>query len=523
MHTLLRRFWGAVLLLLTVAPLAAQSAPTGRFQARMIALELTAGRATFTGPRGVMVEAAVSVEGGRIAFQDIGGLVACVGAEGRYEWRLSGDTLRFRVIEDPCEGRRGALSAPWVRVAGALVLTGVTLIDGTGAPPRTGITLVLTEGRIAAIHPDGAAPLPEGASVRPLTGHWVVPGLVDAHVHVATNPSVEDRRDRVERRLRNALRGGVVAVRDMGGDARALADLSRAALAADLEIPLIRYGAILAGPEFFDDPRVRASSAGFTPGTAPWARAVTDTTDLRQVVAEAKGAGASAVKLYANLDAGRVARIAGEAGRQGLAVWSHLALIPARPSEVVRSGPRVVSHATLLAWEATAELTGAEQRLQVDPTVTGEHPAVRDALRAMRERDVLFEPTLFVYRADSTLPDTSRARRREAQALAMVRAAHAAGVRIVAGTDGIGGEEEGAIPNIHEEMRQLVRAGLSPMEALVAATRHGAEAAGIAGTHGTVAVGKTADLLVLRADPLADIGNTRAIALVLRRGAVVAR
>lgn len=471
----------------------------------------------------MLVTAAVTVESDRVTFRDDGGHVACPGPEGRYEWRLTGDTLRFRLIEDPCEGRRGALSAAWVRIPGALVLTGVILIDGTGAPARPGMTLVLRDGRVAAIQADGAAPLPDDATVRALDGHWVVPGLIDAHVHLATNPSALDRRDRVERRLRNALRGGVVAVRDMGGDARALADLSRAALVGDIEAPLVVYGAILAGPEFFGDPRVRASSAGLAPGTAPWARAVTDTTDLRQVVAEARGTGARAVKLYADLDGALVARIAGEAGRQGLDVWSHLTLMPARPSDVVEGGARVVSHATLLAWEATALTPSYEQRAQVDPAVTGDHPAVRAVIAAMRERDVLFEPTLFVYRADSTLPDTARARLRETQALAMVRAAHAAGVRLVAGTDGIGGEEDGALPNIHEEMRLLVRAGLTPMEALVAATRHAGDAAGLLETHGTIAVGKAADLVVLRADPLAEIGNTREIALVVRRGVVVGR
>lgn len=400
-----------------------------------------------------------------------------------------------------------------------LVLTGATLIDGTGAPLRPGMTLVLRNGRIDAIHEDGGAPLPEDARVLDLNGQWVMPGLIDAHVHLATSPSRLDRRERVERRLRNALRGGVVAVRDMGGDARALADLARAAAAGDIESPLIRYSAIVAGPGFFGDPRVLASSAGLEPGTAPWARAVTGESDLRQVIAEARGAGVRAVKMYADLDAALVARVAEEARRQGLRVWAHLSLMPAGPPDVAAGGVQVVSHATLLAWAAAPTLPGYERRASVDPSITGEHPAVQAVLAEMKSRDVLFEPTLFVFRADPALPDTARVRRRETLAIEMTRAAHAAGVRIVAGTDGIGTEQEGALPNLHEELRLLVeRAGLRPMDALVAGTRHAAEAAGIEDTHGTIAVGKAADLLVLRADPTADIRNTREIAYVIRRG-----
>jgi imidazolonepropionase-like amidohydrolase len=80
------------------------------------------------------------------------------------------------------------------------------------------------------------------------------------------------------------------------------------------------------------------------------------------------------------------------------------------------------------------------------------------------------------------------------------------------------------MPNIHEEMRLLVeQAGLAPLDAIAAATRIAAEATGISSTHGTVAVGKAADLVVLNTDPVANIRNTRDIALVVRRGRIVSR
>jgi len=242
-----------------------------------------------------------------------------------------------------------------------VVLTHATVVDMTGGPPRAGMTLVLRDGKIAAMYRDGAQAAPADAMVRDLTGQFVLPGLIDAHVHNATEPSRGDRRSVVEARLRRTLRGGVVAVRDMGGDARALADLARAAAAGDIESPEIRYSAIMAGPDFFTDPRVLASAAGMKPGNAPWARALTDTTDLRQVVAEAKGSGAAAIKMYADLGPALAKRAATEAKRQGLRVWAHLATFPAKPSDIVDAGVEVVSHAMLVPFEVQRAATWKER------------------------------------------------------------------------------------------------------------------------------------------------------------------
>jgi hypothetical protein len=219
------------------------------FRSTAVTVEFSDGKATFTSPRGLLIAAAYRVLADTIQFRDESGPAACPTQVGRYLWRIDGDTLRFRYLDDACAGRRSAFAATWIRVASALVLTGATVIDGTGAAARTGMTLVLRDGIIAAIHPDGTVPIPIGAEVRDARGQWIIPGLIDAHVHVATDPNGSDRRDRVELRLRNALLGGVVAVRDMGGDARALADLSRAAVTGQIVSPLIRYSAIMAGPD----------------------------------------------------------------------------------------------------------------------------------------------------------------------------------------------------------------------------------------------------------------------------------
>ena len=499
----------------------AQTITPGRYTgAGGLALTVTPGRYSFVRQGRELIGGVLRISGDSLEMRDDAGAARC-DDPGRYRFSTAGDTLRLAAIEDGCAGRRNAITtAAWVRVRDALVLSHATVLDMTGGPPRPGMTLVLRDGRISALYRDGAEPLPDDATERNLNGGFVLPGLIDAHVHVATSPSGDDRRDRTEARLKGALLGGVVAVRDMGGDARLLADLSRAVIAGELAGPEIRYSAIMAGPGFFDDPRVLASSRGVAPGQAPWARAISDSTDLRQVVAEAKGAGATAIKIYADVAPALLARVAAEARRQGLGVWAHLALAPARPGEVVAGGVQVVSHALLAPWEVQP-LPDWKQRAQVDLTIGPDHASIRGLFAAMKTKGTIWDPTLFVYRADSAAADTSVAKRRAARAVDFIRAAHLAGVRITAGTDGMGGDR--GLPNLHEELALLVRAGLTPMEALIAATRTGSEALGLSASHGTIAVGKAADLLVLRADPLADIRNTRQIDFVLKRGKVVER
>jgi len=431
---------------------------------------------------------------------------------GQYLLRAATDSLWLVAITDPCHRRTDALAGGWGRSAeGSIVaLTHATLIDGTGAPARADQTILLQGDTIAAVFASAARPPPAGSDVVDLTGRFVIPGLIDTHVHLATDPSDGDRRPAVERRLRNALRGGVTSVRDMAGDGRALADLARAALVGDIESPAIYYAALMAGPEFFTDARVRLATRGVTPGTAPWLRSVTASTDWPRVVAEAKGTGATAIKVYAAVSAGVLRPLVAEAHRQGMKVWAHATLFPARPSEVVGAGVDVVSHASLLVWEGMAEVPPLSQAGRPDSTIRPSNALVASLLRLMARRGTLLDATLFVMGDNPVRADW---------AAKVTHEAWAAGVPISAGTDSIGVDEEGTLPNIHEELRLLVeQAGLTPLAAITAGTLNGARAIGIEATHGSVAPGKAADLVVLSADPSADIRHTRDIVAVYRGG-----
>jgi imidazolonepropionase-like amidohydrolase len=99
--------------------------------------------------------------------------------------------------------------------AGRVLLVGVTLFDGTGQPVRRNQSVLIEGERIAAIFPAGSRPLPAGAEAHDLTGRYLIPGLIDTHVHVATGLSGESSRARTERRLRSAP--GASAARSRSG------------------------------------------------------------------------------------------------------------------------------------------------------------------------------------------------------------------------------------------------------------------------------------------------------------------
>lgn len=383
-----------------------------------------------------------------------------------------------------------------------IALTHAEVFDGTAAWQHDR-TIVIDDSMIRAIEPAGAA-VPAGATVIDVHGEFVIPGLIDAHVHLATDPDHEDSRDRALARLKAAIRGGVTNVRDMAGDTRRLSDYARDAAVTDIASPDIRYAALFAGPRFFADPRTHAASAGHVAGEVPWMRAITDTTDLRQAVAEAKGTGATAIKLYAALDSITVARVVAEAHRQGMLVWAHAALRPAMPRDMAASGLDAMSHANLLA-------IAVPRALRTPHAVIAGVPALDSVLHVMAARKIVFDPTIFVMDSGS----------QRDLAAAVTRRACQLGVLISTGTDSISAADSTALPNVHQEIALLVtRAGFTPAEALVAATLNGAKTLHIDNHVGTLEPGKRADLVVLAADPLRDIHNTTSVRLVMKRGVV---
>jgi len=408
-----------------------------------------------------------------------------------------------------------------------LALVHATVIDGTGAAPRPNTTVLIRGARIVRVAADGAARIPPGARVVDLRGRWLIPGLIDAHVHLGTIPRPPDVARGV---LEASLMGGVTSVRDMGGALHVVRPLALASRDARTPSPRIFYSAIMAGPGgWFEGERGRRMAGGYPVGESPAVRRVGAGSDVRRVISDARAAGVTGIKLYNTVPPPLMAALAAEAHRQGLRVWSHFAVDPGRPWDVVSAGADVVSHADMFVGQVMpppADTAVEAQRLVRDSVVrvlSPDDPRLGALIALMLRRGTLLDETLYVV-AGAATDAQGRPNRRYTElfafAAAMVRRANAAGVPIAAGTDFLGG----STPNLHAELQLLVdRAGLTPLQAIRAATLNGSRALGAQDSLGTVAAGKLADLVVLSADPSRDVRNTQTVVAVIKGGVMRAR
>lgn len=396
----------------------------------------------------------------------------------------------------------------------ALVIRHVTLIDGTGAPARADVSLVVRDGRLSDVVSEGGA-LPEADLTLDGRGLFAVPGLIDAHVHLAA-PSWGQATDRLKR----VLQGGITSVYDVASDTRNTSEQSRAAAAGEIESPTVYYAALMAGPAFFTDPRVVATSRGYRPGDAPWNREITPETDLVRAVAEARGGGTTSIKLYAALDGATVKRIGEEARRQQVRLIAHGTVFPAKPSELVAAGVKMLAHSAYLVWEGSPPTPDFPKRARGDfAGVPVASPAIEQLLQSMKANDVSLNPTLWIF-AEGPASKDDLAAERTAWMHAVTKRAADIGVGLAAGTDGLLNPAVDPLPLLHKELEVMVAgAKLTPMQALVSATSGAAHALGDEG-RGTLEPGRAADLLLLDANPLDDIRYTRRIRYVIKDGRI---
>ena len=422
------------------------------------------------------------------------------------------------------------------------VYEGVSVLDGTGAPLMPDMSIVVRDGRIAALAPADELSLdvwPE-AEIKDARGLYVIPGLIESHTHLATMAD----RAAAEFELNRFIYGGVTTVRDMAGDVRALAELQRAALVGEIPAPDIHYSALVAGESFFVDPRTRASSMGEVPGRVPWLRIVGPDTDLAQTIALARGTWATGLKTYASIKGPLLARIAAEARRQGIPVWSHTHVGPALPMDVASAGVTSMSHVCSLASAAIPEEVAAEAlagRRSGMVEVDLEDPRIDAVLEEMKRRGTVLDATLKVgffrearmaaqdtlatppaQRPEGPPPDPRRRGVRAAcsaeEGVDLTRRAYEAGVLISAGTDAPAGPAAEWLA-LHDELAFLhERVGMPMEEVIRAATRNGALALGLEDEIGTVEAGKYANLVFLREDPTAGVESIRSVRFTLKRG-----
>ena len=388
-----------------------------------------------------------------------------------------------------------------------LVLSNVTIIDGLGGPPMSRRTIEIRNDKISVIRMSGA----NDSNALDLTGHYVVPGMIDSHMHLP--------RDEVKLRevLESLLGAGVTSVREMACCADLFARLAPEIQADSSRYPRLYYSAFWADPTFFaSDPRIGSVPSA---GELPWFLGVTDSTDLVKAIREAKASGATGIKIYSNLSATLIRAIADEAHRQGMRVWSHSAVFPTRPTAVVKSGIDVISHSALLVWEAADTLPKRYNAFETfNPfgppapysSVPFDSQALIEVLELIRDRGIVLDATVSTIK-NAISPEASE------WATRVTALAHGMGIPIVAGTD----REHfvDGYPALFAELNLLVDGvGLTPLEALTTATLNGARALGVEDRFGTIEEGKIADLVVLNADPSVNIRNAREVVYVIKAG-----
>ncbi|AUC83018.1 amidohydrolase family protein [Lacinutrix sp. Bg11-31] len=397
-------------------------------------------------------------------------------------------------------------------------LQNVNIIDVNTNDILYDYTIIINNDKISKILPSKNYSLNDTIPSIKLKGKFVVPGLIDSHVHFATDPT-EERRDNAEKVLKEMLLTGITSVRDMAGDARALSSLSRNALVGDIVAPNIYYSSLMAGSKFFKDPRTLATAQGGVSGQMPYMKAIDDNSNILLEVAQAKGTGAKGIKLYALLTNQQIKTIVLEAKKQNIPVWSHASLIPTLPIDVVSSGVISISHSDMLVNQTYREKTNIPSSwkgtgaLEMLPEFWDEEYSklkLNSIFELMKQYNVVLDATLTVYESYKGLKN---AHWRYEMAKRITREAKNAGVKVAAGSD----SDQATF--VQYEMKLLVNeAGFTPFEALVSATKNSAQATGIIDNQGTIEVGKKANLLFLNSNPVENIDHIDDLFMVIKNG-----
>ena len=415
--------------------------------------------------------------------------------------------------------------------AGTVAYVGGELWDGIGGPVVHDAVIVVSNGHVAAAGPPDLVSVPRGADVVRLDGRWVIPGLVDGHAHVARWT------------LSRFLAYGVTAVRDAGGDADSVV-----ALRDELSL-----GSTL-GPRLY----IAGPMIDGTPATYPTAVAVRTAADARRAVDRLVLLEVDYAEVYSKITRPLLVAIADEAGTLHLPIAAHLGKVDALTASQL--GVHSLEHMTGVV-EATVRDPRSFYRAH-DSFFAGwnrverawaslDSASLERTARTLVERGVVIVPTLALREALTHLSDpeyqaqldlsgvpaavrtawnlpdlvrrggfdrsTVRAERASRPAQnRFVRIYRRLGGIVVAGSDA---PNQLLAPgaSLHDELGQLVAAGLTPREALLAATRDAARLLG-ADSIGRIAPGTVADFVVLQGDPLADIENVRRVESVIVRG-----
>jgi len=400
---------------------------------------------------------------------------------------------------------------------GVKAFTGGRVIDGTDAPPIENATIIVREGRIAAVGPAASTFIPAGAERIPLAGKTVIPGLINAHGHVGNTVGLEQGHysaENVARDLRTYAAYGVTTVFSLGDDRAA----GMAARDSQRTPALTRARLFVAGPVL----------APKTPDEA------------RTLVDEDAAMKADIVKIRVDDNLGSTAKMTPEvytavinqAHKKGLRVAVHLFYLDDAKA-VLDAGADVIAHS--IRDQDVDEVVVAMLKRRdvcVCPTLTREVSTF-----VYESTPAWFTDPVFLKHADMQAVELLKQPARQEQmrnsrsaqrykagldvANRNLKKLSDAGVRIAMGTDS--GAPAGRFQGYFEwmEMEMMAKAGLTPRQVLASATRDAARCMKLDGELGTLEPNKWADMVVLDADPLADIANIRKMSAVYIAGNLV--
>ena len=383
-----------------------------------------------------------------------------------------------------------------------LLVRNARLVDGTGAALSAPRDVLVRAGRIERIAPAGDIPDPGDTRILDAGGRIMIPGLVDLHMHGYDVAGLPGR-----------LYYGVTTIRDQGSRIATLVGAAESIAAGVIPGPRVSYG----GFQFFTDwPFDGEEWRGIEPEADPG--------HVERAVALAAALGAHHVKTRTFRRWDINARIIEAARRRGLRVTGHCA----HPLPLVAAGIEAQEHVGycnarggVFVYDDILQLYRAAG-ISVIPTVVYGSLAIQVSRDRGIAPDEGLDPWQPIVGLDWMLAIGEAGRARFAAVVESTRRTivrlRDAGVRMGAGTD------VWQVPwGVHLELEELVRSGLTPLEAIHAATGAAAEILGAGDELGTIEPGKAADLLILDGDPLADIRATRRIQMVVKGGEIVDR
>jgi imidazolonepropionase-like amidohydrolase len=427
------------------------------------------------------------------------------------------------IISSSTSQNKSSLSLDTIKNDKILVLVGPTLIDGTGDQPKPNAVIIISGNRIVAItnetefHDQYYSLINNETTkvnVLNLTGKYVIPGLFDMHAHVAGVRKNSYNQNFSETTLEMLLDYGVTTIRNPGGPTNESIALKHNVSEGNIEGPeIFTAGSLLNSPQI-PIPFVE--------------KQISTEEEAREEVQYQAAAGVDYIKLYVGLPPNLVKAAIDEAHSRGIRVIGHLYMtswtdaanlgidalthgVPVNPlllpsgdkrEQFLENGGGPFDH---FLWLDLVDLNSME---------------IKEMIRALVEKDIPVDPTLSIYEAmlkDDGGFSNPQNQLRWDKVLQLTKMMYDNGVQILSGSDI---PNFGLVPgaSLHNELELLAEAGIKPLDVIEIATNNGAKALGIDDIVGTIQPEKQADMIVLSANPIENISNTKQIEAVMVDG-----